>query len=97
MRCNLAQEGIRYDAKILAKFYEYKCKAFFILGPVCLKLNRFVTVAQSVERSFKGPSKRCNSLTDTGSNPSRGIKNKINLSEPSMDEHGKKFTVWEAE
>ena len=74
MRCNLAQEGICYDAKILAKFYEYKCKAFFILGPVCLKLNRFVTVAQSVERPFKGPSKRCNSLTDTGSNPAQGIK-----------------------
>ena len=65
MRCNLAQEGICYDAKILAKFYEYKCKAFFILGPVLFKLYEFVTttaivavvVAQSVEQPVKGLSK----------------------------------------
>ena len=33
-----------------------------------------VAVAQSVERPFRSPSKRFNSLTDVGSNPGHGIR-----------------------
>ena len=38
------------------------------------EIHADVVVAQLVERPFKGPSKRCNSLTDPGSNPSHGIR-----------------------
>ena len=33
-----------------------------------------VEVDQSVQCPFKGPSKRCISLTDAGSNPGRGVR-----------------------
>ena len=62
------------------------------------EIHADVVVAQLVERPFKGPSKRCNSLTDPGSNPSHGIRwqEKI-LAEASMGERGNKLVVWEVE
>ena len=57
---------------LLLKFtHHLGCKSdkFVIFGTI---FTAAVTVAQSKERLFKDPSKRCYSLTDGGSNPSRG-------------------------
>ena len=84
--------------ELLLKFtHHLGCKSdkFGIFGTI---FTAAVTGAQSIERLFKGPSKRCSSLTDGGSNPSRGLMRlgKI-LAAPSMCKHGNKYGFWEVE
>ena len=68
--------------------------------PTTLAAFIHTEASRSLERPFKGPCKRCNSLTDAGSNPGNGTRWwEKNPSRAIYSEHVNtgKYSLWEAE